>query len=221
MNPFYPLFLNLKSEPVLVIGGGKVAERKVRSLLACGACVTVVSPVLTSGLSRLAEARKVSCRVRGFHPSDLKGMRLVICATNDSEVNRKAASEAEARGVLLNVVDDPELCRFIVPAVVRKGDLTIAVSTSGGSPALARKIRRRIEQEIGPEYREFLRLLKQVRPFVQRAVRDKTRRGKVYRDLVESGALERIREGSPAEARQAIRSVLGRYSIPIPKETRR
>jgi precorrin-2 dehydrogenase/sirohydrochlorin ferrochelatase len=221
MNTYYPVFLQLKKENVLVIGGGEVAERKVRSFLQCKANVQVISPDLTAGLRRLVENEKVRYKKNKFTPSDLNGVRLAVCATNDPAVNRQAAEEAEKKGVLLNVVDAPDLCDFIVPSIVRRGDLTIAVSTGGSSPALARKIRKELQQHFGSEYSKFLKLLKEVRPLVQRGVSSAARRGRIYREITESRAKDLIRDGRLREAREAVKKIITKYSIAYPSRRKK
>jgi precorrin-2 dehydrogenase/sirohydrochlorin ferrochelatase len=213
MSSYYPLFLNLQSEKALVIGGGQVAERKIRTLLRYGAAVTLVSPEITAGLERLVQEKAVVLRRRPFRASDLEGVRLAICATNDEATNRKAAREAEKRSILLNVVDVPELCRFIVPAVVRRGDLTVAISTGGGSPALAKKVRQELEAHIGLEYTEFLGLLKRVRHAIQRDVSDEAQRRAIYRALIDSQALVLLRAGRRDAAREVFHEILERFGI--------
>ncbi len=204
-----------------MIGGGKVAERKVRSFLQCQANVRVISPTLTVGLRRLVEKERIQHKKKEFTPSDLDGVRLAICATNDPTVNRKAADEAEKRAVLLNVVDAPELCDFIVPSMIRKGDLTIAVSTAGSSPALAREIRKEIQQNFGAEYREFLKLLKKVRPLIQRDVSSTSQRTRIYREIIESKTKDLIRKGRIREARETVRKILSRHSVNDPSNQRK
>ncbi len=213
MSSYYPLFLNLQGEKTLVIGGGQVAERKIRTLLRYGAAVTLVSPEITVGLERLVEQRGVALRRRPFRASDLRGVRLVICATNDEVTNRRAAREAEKRRILLNVVDVPELCRFIVPSVLRRGDLTVAISTGGGSPALAKRVRRELEAHIGPEYTEFLGLLKRVRRVVRRDVSQEAERRAIYGALIDSEALALLRAGRRDAARAVVHEILGQFGI--------
>jgi precorrin-2 dehydrogenase/sirohydrochlorin ferrochelatase len=216
MTAYYPIFINLKDKAVLVIGGGKVAERKVRSLLPCGPQVRVVSPKATSGLERLARDGRISYRARTFSVTDLKGARLVICATEDQAVNGRAAKEAAQRDIPCNVVDAPELGSFIVPSVIRRGDLTVAISTAGSSPALARKVRETIEGRVGPEYNEFLKLLKEARPFIQREVPRMTDRTQLYRQLVDSDALSLIQGGQKKEARETLGEILRLHSVSSP-----
>ncbi len=214
MNIYYPIFLNLQGERTLIIGGGSVAERKARSLLKSHAHVMVISPELTSGLRRLVQAGRIIHKKRKFISSDLNGVRLVICATNDTAINRKAAGQAEKKGILYNVVDVPEICNFIVPSTVQRGDLTVAVSTGGSSPALAKKIRREIEKLIGPEYKAYLKLLGDVRPKIQREIPSKDRRMQAYREVIGSETLPLIRAGRIKEARDRVREILHAYSAP-------
>jgi len=145
MADYFPAFLDLRGRRCLVVGGGAVAERKTRDLLACGASVVVVSPAVTPGLAELARAQLISHRVRRFRRWDTRGCAVVIAATGDPAVDAAVAVEARRRHGLVNVVDDPARCDFIVPSVLRRGQLQVAVSTGGRSPALARDIRRRLE----------------------------------------------------------------------------
>ena len=153
---YYPLFLELEGRPCLVIGGGGVAFRKTAALLHCGARVTVVSPDLSAGLKRLARQKKIRWEAHPFRPADLAGKELAVAATNDEEVNRAAAREARRRRIWINMVDRPELCSFILPSVVRRGKLVLAISTGGASPALAKWIRRDLEARYGPEFGKLL-----------------------------------------------------------------
>jgi len=140
----------------LVVGGGEIGERKVRALLACGARVTVVSPVVTPRLAGLAAGGHVVYRARSFRRSDLRGCALAVAATGDPLVDGAVAETARRWRVLVNVVDRPEHCDFILPSVLRRSELQIAVSPGGRSPALAGEIRRRLEGLFGPEYAELI-----------------------------------------------------------------
>jgi len=160
LPPAHAVFLKLAGRPVVVIGGGPVAERKVRALLESQASVTVVSPDVTPGIRDLAGARGVRWEPRPYRPGDLDGARLVYAATDEPAVNAAVRVDANRAGIWVNVADEPEACDFFAPAVVRRGDLTIAVSTNGASPALARRIREQLEAEFGPEYAEALRELR-------------------------------------------------------------
>ncbi len=150
----HPVFLDLDGQPVTVVGGGAVAERKVETLLESGARVTVVSPEVTGPLAALAAAGRIAVVPRAYQSGDLAGGRLAYAATSDAGVNRAVRDEAHGRGIWLNAIDQPDLCDFITPAIVRRGDLTIAVSTNGRAPGLARQIRERLEAEYGPDTAE-------------------------------------------------------------------
>ncbi len=144
----FPFFLKLQDRPCLVVGAGAAAESKIASLLDAGAQVTVVAPAAGRRVTRFVAERKVRWLRRQFQPADLAGVFLVISATSDPAVSRSVSDEARSRGVLCNAVDEPALCDFYFPAVVRRGDLQIAISTSGQSPALARRIRCELEEAI-------------------------------------------------------------------------
>ena len=160
---YYPVSLNIRGRKCVVVGGGQVALRKVRVLLKHGADVSVISPDLCPELVSLAERREIRVLTREYRAGDLKGAFIAIVATNNSEVNQQVVSEARRQAVLVNVVDDAENSEFIVPSLLRRGEVTIAISTSGKSPALARKIRTRLEKEFGDEYAQLARLIGKVR----------------------------------------------------------
>jgi precorrin-2 dehydrogenase/sirohydrochlorin ferrochelatase len=156
MADYFPAFLDLRGRACLVVGGGSVGERKARALLECGARVVVVSPVVTPGLVALAAAERIVARARRFRRSDLRGCALAIAATGDAIVDAVVASAARRRGVLVNVVDRAAQCDFILPSVLRRGGLQIAVSTGGRSPALAREIRHRLEGLFPEDYGDLV-----------------------------------------------------------------
>jgi len=149
---FYPVFLELAGRRCLVVGGGLVAERRVHGLLAANAAVTVVSPALTPALGALASGGQIRHDRRSFAPDDLDGVDLAFAATDRGEVNAALSLAARARGVWVNAADDPAHCTFILPAVVRRGELSVAVSTGGTSPALARAIWEELERYLTAEY---------------------------------------------------------------------
>lgn len=163
MTKYYPIFLNLENKEVVVIGGGKVAERKIYTLLECGARVKVISPEVTPRLKDLAEKKEILWENRPYQKGDLEGAYLVIAATNDPETQKAVFSEAEEKKIPCNVVDKPEYCSFIVPSTIKRGDLTIAISTGGASPAVARRIRENLEEYFGKEYEFYLILMKKIR----------------------------------------------------------
>jgi precorrin-2 dehydrogenase/sirohydrochlorin ferrochelatase len=160
---YYPIALDLTDRPVVVIGGGPVAERKVEGLLTAGAAVTVVSPTLTPRLTDLSRAGRIRHEARGYAAADLAGIVLAFVATDDPRVTEAVARDARAAGVLVNAADDPAHCDFILPAVLRRGDLVVAITTGGASPALARAVRERLEAVITDVDAELLALAAEVR----------------------------------------------------------
>jgi precorrin-2 dehydrogenase/sirohydrochlorin ferrochelatase len=160
---YYPVNLDIRNRKCLVVGGGDVGTRKAVTLLDCGALVTVVSINAGEKLLTLAESGLVELKRRPYAGADLDGMFLVICATDDEELNRQVSRDAGKYNMLCNIADRPEACNFILPALVKRGDLVIAVSTSGKSPAFAKKIRKDLEKQYGIEYADFLKLMGAIR----------------------------------------------------------
>ena len=165
---FYPVFLNISRKKCVVVGGGQVARRKVRALLEHGASVEVISPDPCPELNKLVETGEVKVLRRRYQAGDLQGAFLAIAATDNSDINQQVIKEAQGKAVLVNAVDDAENSDFIVPSYLRRGDMTIAVSTAGRSPALARKIRTRLEKELGDEYASLVSLIGEVRAEARR-----------------------------------------------------
>jgi precorrin-2 dehydrogenase/sirohydrochlorin ferrochelatase len=209
MRKFYPMMVDLAGKRCLVVGGGAVAERKVALLLECGAKVEVVSPKATSRLTRLASSGRIRLRRRPVRPSDLAGAFLVVVATDDPRVNREVAGRVKNAGGLVNVADDPAACSFLVPAVIRRGDLTVAISTGGGSPALAKKLRQRLEQTIGPEYEAFVAALRLLRERARRAIADPETRQAIHRRAVDSALFEEAARGDSAAVAARIEGLVG------------
>ena len=168
MNPYYPIFLNINGRKCVVIGGGQVALRKVKALLEHGADIWVISPDICPELSDLANSNKLQVSRRDYRTGDLEGSFLALVATSDHDINNKVSEEAKEKKVLVNVVDDPDISDFIVPSNVCRGDVNIAISTGGKSPALARKIRTRLEEDFDDEYASLALLIEEVRTEVKR-----------------------------------------------------
>lgn len=168
ISSYYPIFLGLSGKRCVVVGGGQVALRKVRALLEHEAEVKVISPELCPELVQMAEKKIILVVPRGYNDGDLEGVFVAIAATDDGKINRKVADEARQRGVLVNVVDKPEHSDFIVPSYLRRGALTIAVSTAGKSPTLARKIRTRLEKSFGTEYASLALMICEIRSDLKR-----------------------------------------------------
>ena len=203
----YPVNLVVADRECLVVGGGRVALRKVEGLLACGARVTVVAPAVDAELRRLPGVTVVE---RAWGPDDLDGMRLVIAATDDPGVNAAVYAEGERRGVWVNGADDPAHCSFTLPSVVRRGDLQVTVSTGGRSPALATWLRRRLEGEIGPEYAVLLDLLATERDELKAAGR--STEGLDWQSALDSDMLGLIRNGDLDHARERLQTCLSSSS---------
>lgn len=198
----YPLDLKIEGRRCVVIGGGGVAERKVESLRECGAAVTVVSPDYTPTLEQWAAEGRIETVRRPFTTADVKGATLVIAATNVRSVNEVVFAAGRAEGVLVNVVDVPDLCDFYVPATVTRGDLQIAISTSGTCPAMAKAIRKRLEKLFGAEYEAYVALGGWLRTELLAKVADAKRRQAALERLLDSDALERLARGDEPGARQ-------------------
>jgi len=209
MNTYYPVYIEMRDQPCVVIGGGKIAEGKVDGLLAVEAKVTIIAPQLTPRLQDLAAQNRVRYLSRAFQPGDLAGAFMVICATDQQDINHQVWQEATANHQLVNVVDDTPRCNFIAPSILRKGDLTIAISTSGKAPALAVRLKERLQREIGPEYGRFLELAGELREPLARHIPNFETRKALWYELVDSGILDVLARGDEAAAREIISRVVG------------
>jgi len=200
----YPAFLCLRDRLCVVVGGGRVAERKALTLFDAGADLTVISPTLTPALHELAAKGKISHHQRTFDESGLHGAFLAVAATGDAAVNTAVARFCKAHNILVNVVSPPEESTFIVPSVVEQGDLLVAVSTGGSSPALARKIREDLQKAYGPEYGVFLDKMLLLRRKLLNEVADEEARRRVFQAVVDSDVLYLLKAGALHEADQRI-----------------
>ena len=207
MPHYYPVFLNLSALPCVVIGGGQVAERKIEGLLEAEAQVTVIGPTLTPTLRELARAGRLRALRRTYQVGDLQGFFVAIAATNNRAVQEAIATEAGERGVLLNVVDEPNLCTFIAPAVVRRGDIVFAISTSGRSPALARWLREELESHFPPQLAGLVELVASLREELRRDSR-KVEPELWNAALKDSAVLGLVGEGRHQEARERLLNML-------------
>lgn len=207
---YYPLFVDLRGKKTVVVGGGPVAERKVAHLLTCGARVTVISPHATRRLLRLARERKISYISRRYQRGDLRKAFLVFIATDDPSLNARAVRDAHDAGLLVNAADSLAGSTFLVPSVVARGDLQIAVTTGGASPALARWIRKELEKTFCPEYARFVRVLSRARRMLLSTVPQESQRRAIFRRLVESDLLHLLRAKKQALAEKRVREITGR-----------
>ncbi len=204
MAHLYPIFINLADKRCLVIGGGKVAERKIETLLEYDAQVMVVSPESTIKIREWAQQNVISWQQRVFKPSDLEEIFIVFIATGDSELNRSVATLCRDEGILVNAVDDPANCDFYVPAVLRRNSLCIAVSTEGNSPLLAAKLRNELETIIPIEYGEWVDILGQLRDEIKNADIDISQRQQIFAKLVYSDILDLLKQGRKREIEERI-----------------
>lgn len=209
MNTYYPVYIEMRDQACVVIGGGKIAEGKVDGLLAVKANVTVISPELTQHLKDLTDQKQIHYLARTYQPGDLTGAFMVICATDQPEINHQVWQEATANHQLVNVVDDTPRCNFIAPSILRKGDLTVAISTSGKAPALAVRLKERLQRELGPEYERFLELAGELREPLAHHVPDFETRKALWYELVDSEILHVLADSDEARAREIISRVVG------------
>ncbi len=205
----YPIYLDIEGKKCVVIGGGKVAERKVASLLNAGAKVRVISPVVTAALEKAAGERKISLSKRQYRKGDLRKVLLAYAATDDVSTNIRVFLEAREKGVLLNVVDNPESSHFIVPSVVERGRLSIAISTGGTSPAFAKNLRIEMEERYGDEYAAFLDIMAAIRQKLLTKGSGSDKNRKLFNKLASSSMPEMIKNGRWKEVDKIITSLLG------------
>lgn len=199
MAKYYPIFLNIQDKKCVVVGGGNVAWRKVCSLKDAGAKVTVVSPEFCPELEKETGIERVRQK---YDSKFLKEAALVVASTDDGAVNKMIYSDAVERGILVNVVDKPEFCSFIVPSSVMRGDLCISISTGGASPALARNIREFLEKQFGDEYGEFTKLLSEMRQKILSEIREESVRRDILQRIAGLDMLELVKKKGVLEAKK-------------------
>jgi len=192
---YYPVFLDITDKKCLVIGGGKVAERKVAMLLQFNAHIVVVGPVMTKTLLKLGDEGKIEYFQRTYTAKDLDNTALVFACTDNSAINIKIKKEAVRKNIPVNVVDTPDLCDFIVPSIIRKGDLTIAVSTSGELPLLSKKLRQKIEETVTDDYLEYLHIMGKFRKDLMKRVKEARKRALIMQNLAKMDIQEVIATG--------------------------
>jgi precorrin-2 dehydrogenase/sirohydrochlorin ferrochelatase len=212
-HPGYPLFLDMRNRRVVVIGAGKVAERKVDTLLSYGADIAVISPEATPCIRRWADDSLVSLEERAYREGDLAGASIVFCACGDPAVEEQVYAESHCEGCLVNVVDVPPLCDFIVPSIVERGPLRIAVSTSGTAPTEAKTIRHRLEARFDASWAPYLELMGEVRSLVKDRIpgADSVRRP-IYEAAGSAGWRERLAAGESISAEKAYREAVAAAS---------
>ena len=200
-HSYYPAFLNLQGKRVVVVGGGKVAERKILALLKAGADVTVISPEITKRIAGEKLKGRVKHISRQYRRGDSRKAFLVIAATSSQEINRRVSEEAPC---LVNVVDTPSLCNFIVPSVIQRGMLTIAISTGGVSPALSKSIRKELQKLYGHEFAEYLRILKKIRQKAIKEIKNKKSRADFLKSLASGEMIKMLKEKGFKEVKKVV-----------------
>jgi precorrin-2 dehydrogenase/sirohydrochlorin ferrochelatase len=204
---YYPVFWNIAGKKCVVVGGGEVAERKVKRLLESGAEVFIISPQLTPELTRLNEESIISHIAKEYSSEYIYGAALVVGATDDEKTNAAISSDARSKGIPVNIVDDPQKCDFILPSLVERGDLTIAIGTGGKSPALARHLREELESKYGKEYEIFLNILGRLRTKMAK----NSRVGKDwFASLLAAGMLDVIKEKDWKKVKMLVKKITGK-----------
>ena len=206
---YYPIYLDIKDRDCLVVGGGSVGTRKVKRLLECGAKVTVISVDATEKLKELSDSGMIQLKERDFQTSDLDDRFLVIGATDNQEMNFKIHAEAEQRGLLCNIADHPKACNFILPSIVNRGDLIIAISTSGKSPAFAKRLRKHLEKEFGDEYAEFLNLMGAIRTKLLSQDHEPEAHKHLFERLIEKDLVQMLKNSDTENINALLLDVLG------------
>ncbi len=208
MEHLYPIFISLAGKRCLVVGGGKVAQRKIGTLLDYNAQVLVVSPEATDRIGHWAVWELITWKPRRFQPSDLDEVGMVFIATGNNMINNEIAVLCRERGILVNAVDDPDNCDFYVPAIMRRDSLCIAISTEGKSPLLAAKLRYEMEKMIPAEYGDWVEILGRLREEIKQSDLDIGQRQQLFTDLVYSDILDLLIQGRKQEAEERISSCM-------------
>jgi precorrin-2 dehydrogenase / sirohydrochlorin ferrochelatase len=206
---YFPVNLDIRDRHCLVVGGGRVGARKAGSLLQCGAAVTVVSPVISPPLVELAGKNALSLKQRPYRPSDLEGMFLVIGATDDHALNCRIHDDARGRNLLCNIADRPEICNFILPAIVRRGDFVVAISTAGKSPAFAKHVRKCLETQFGPEYGTLLNLMGAIRARLLADAHEPEIHKPLFEQLIDANLLGLVKNNQVDRIDHLLEKVLG------------
>ncbi len=209
MTQPYPIQLSLTGRACLMVGGGRVAARKVSRLISCGAQVTVVSPDIDAELAELAAAGRVNWVARRYATGDMDGVFLVFGTTDSREVNARVAEDAQRRGILCNIADDPDASDFTLPALVLKGDVVLTVSTGGNSPALSRRIRQELEQWLGDEYAVAARILGVLRERLLARGHDPDGHRRTFARILQGGLLSMLRANDRSGVSKLLRRETG------------
>ena len=205
---YYPVFLDLKDKETVVVGGGRVADRKVRTLIRTGARVTIISPSLSRGLKKLRDKKQVTHIKRAYKKGDIRDAFLVVAATSSVRTNTRVARDARS---LINVIDTPSEGNFIAPSIVRRGPLTIAISTEGASPALSKSVRKELERLYGREFALYLKFVESVRGKAMKKIPDNKKREKFLKSLASEKIFSTLRKEGFPSASERIQALLNSY----------
>jgi precorrin-2 dehydrogenase / sirohydrochlorin ferrochelatase len=213
--PYYPIYIDIEDRDVVIIGGGNVCARKAETMMKYGARVTIVSPDFTEEIEQWAAEGKLALKRKHYEDADLEGANIVIASTDHQSVNEQIAADCRRRRIPVNVVDVTPLCEFIVPAIIEKGSIQIAVSTGGKSPAVARTLKEDLQRTIGPEYAEANDVLGTLREGAKAVLPTDVDRKRFFDGIIARGILELLRNGRRREAYQAIRAACEEAGVPV------
>src|SRR3954468_4615984 len=218
--PYYPIYLDIEERNVVIVGGGNVCARKAETMMKYGARVTIVSPEFTDEIEQWARDGALAIKRKPYETADIEGANIVIASTDDQNVNEQIAADCRARRIPVNVVDVTPLCEFIVPAIIEKGSIQIAVSTGGKSPALARTLKEDLQRAIGPEYAEVNDVLGSLRDSAKSVLPTDVDRKRFFDAIIANGILDMLREGRRRDAYQAIADACHADGVPLSEAVR-
>lgn len=218
--PYYPIYIDIEDRAVLIVGGGAVCARKAETMMRYGARVTIVSPEITEEIAAWEQAGVLAVCLKKYVESDLEGASIVIASTDDPCVNARVARDCRRRRIPVNVVDVTHLCEFIVPAIIEKGSIQIAISTGGKSPALARTLKEDLQRTIGPEYAEVNDLLGTLRKSAKKVLPTDIDRKRFFDSIIAAGLLDLLREGRRREAFESVASACEAEGVDVSEELR-
>ncbi len=218
--PYYPIYIDIEDRAVLIVGGGAVCARKAETMMRYGARVTIVSPEITEEIAAWEQSGVLAVHRKMYMESDLEGASIVIASTDDPCVNARVARDCRRRRIPVNVVDVTHLCEFIVPAIIEKGSIQIAISTGGKSPALARTLKEDLQRTIGPEYAEVNDLLGTLRKSAKKVLPTDIDRKRFFDGIIAAGLLDLLREGRRREAFEAVSRACEAEGVEVSEELR-
>ena len=218
--PYYPIFLDIENRNVVIIGGGEVCARKAETMLRYGARVTIVSPEFTAEIEQWASDGQLTIQRKRYEVSDIEDAHIIIASTDDTSVNEQIAADARARRIPVNVVDVTHLCEFIVPAIIEKDGIQIAISTGGKSPAVARTLKEDLNRTVGPEYSEVNDLLGSLRDSAKATLPTDVDRKRFFDGIIALGVIQMLRDGRRAEAYRAIADACERAGVDVSEKVR-